>query len=663
FAAWVWVGNLLYNLFDVADRYMIVHTSKVANPLAVVGAYHSSRIVPLLLVSVATLLGTMILPHLSHDWETGRRDRVSARMNLMLKLLGLLLFFGSIAILVASPFLFNVAFKGKFRGGMEVLPWTLTYCSWFGLATMAQMYLWCAERARLSCLALFIGLATNVGLNLLLLPHFGLLGAVWATAVANFVALALIYRFNAWLGMKIERSLLLVSLLPLSLGLGPLAAIGVFAAVICAIVATNQILTQDEKQRLLAVWHRYLNHVYDRFPIARKMQFATSTGQEIAGQPLIETVTMDQVQKPFDPDSDNQIIDAGAAPPPGTRPLRVMFCTTALHVGGAETLLFNLLERLDRSRFAPELCCLKELGKLGEELAQHIPVHADLLKHKFDVRVLSRLTRLLRERQIDAVVTVGSGDKMFWGRLAAWRAGVPVVISAIHSTGWPDGITWLNRRLTSLTDAFVAVASRHAEHLMDEEKLPVGRVHTIPNGVDTETYRPQSLGKEVRRQFNIPLAAPIVGIVAVLRPEKNHELFLRVAARVRKEVSEAHFLVIGDGPRRAELESLTSQLNLVDSVHFLGQRPDVVQLLNLFDVFVLTSHNEANPVSILEALATGKPVVATRVGSVPETVLEGVTGYLVNPGDEAEMARQVTALLLDPAKAQRLGAAGRRHVI
>src|SRR4029077_10606917 len=127
-----------------------------------------------LLVSIAALLGTVILPHLSHDWEAGRRDAVSARMNLTLKLLGLLLFVGSIAILLAAPFLFNVAFNGKFRGGLDVLPWTLTYCAWFGLATMAQMYLWCAERARLGCVALALGLATNGVLDLIFLSRLGL---------------------------------------------------------------------------------------------------------------------------------------------------------------------------------------------------------------------------------------------------------------------------------------------------------------------------------------------------------------------------------------------------------------------------------------------------------------------------------------------------------
>ncbi len=594
FAAWVWVGNLLYNLFDVADRYMIVHTSNAPDPLAVVGSYHSSRIVPLLLVSIAALLGTMLLPHLSHDWEAGRRERVSATMNLMLKLLGLLLFAGSIAILLGGPILFNVAFNGKFRGGLEVLPWTLTYCSWFGLATMAQMYLWCAERARLSCLALFIGLITNIGLNLLLLPRYGLLGAVWATAFANFTALALILRFNTWLGMKIERSLLIVALLPLALGLGPGVALAVLAATIFGIVTTNQILSSEEKLRLTAVGYRYL-HQFRAMQTARRKSTSSIAATE-------ENISLNDI----------------ATESQASQPLRVMFCTTSMHVGGAETLLFNLVRRLDPSRFAPELCCLKEAGELGEELAHKIPVHANLLNHKFDVRIFGRLTKLLRQRQIDALVTVGAGDKMFWGRLAAWRAGVPVVISALHSTGWPDGITFLNRRLTPLTDAFVAVADNHARHLLEVERLPSRRIHMIPNGIDIEKYRPLPQEDDLRHQLNIPLAAPLAGIVAVLRPEKNHELFLKVAAQVRREVPDAHFLVIGDGPRRAELEALANQLGMASCVHFLGKRADVAQLLNLLDVFVLCSHNEANPVSILEALATGKPVVATRVGSIPK---------------------------------------------
>jgi len=167
------------------------------------------------------------------------------------------------------------------------------------------------------------------------------------------------------------------------------------------------------------------------------------------------------------------------------RPLRVMFLVTSMPVGGAETLLAALVRQLDRRWFAPEIGCLKERGPLGEELAAELPVHHDLLAHKYDLRIWPRLVRLLRERQIDAVVTVGAGDKMFWGRLAARRVGVPVILSALHSTGWPDGVGRLNRLLTPITDGFIAVADSHGAFMIAEERFPAEKVFVIPNGVDT----------------------------------------------------------------------------------------------------------------------------------------------------------------------------------
>ena len=115
-------------------------------------------------------------------------------------------------------------------------------------------------------------------------------------------------------------------------------------------------------------------------------------------------------------------------------PLRTMFVITSMPVGGAETLLVNLMRRLDRELVAPELCCLKEMGPLGEVAANEVTVHAGLIRTKYDHRILARMRKLLDERRIDAVVTVGAGDKMFWGRLAAWMEGVPVILSALHST-------------------------------------------------------------------------------------------------------------------------------------------------------------------------------------------------------------------------------------
>lgn len=345
-------------------------------------------------------------------------------------------------------------------------------------------------------------------------------------------------------------------------------------------------------------------------------------------------------------------------------PLKAMFVITSMPVGGAETLLLNLIRRLDRQRVQAELCCLKELGPLGEELSREIPTHARLIGSKYDVGVWRRLTQLFRSRRADAVITVGAGDKMFWGRLAARSAHVPVVLSALHSTGWPDGIGRLNRMLTRITDGFIGVAPPHGEHLIKNERFPADKVFVIPNGVDVDRFRPRvECRSEIRQALGIPTTAPLVGIVAALRPEKHHELFLKAAALVRQQLPEAHFLLVGDGPERGKIEGWRRELQLESCVHLLGTRSDTPQILAACDAFALTSHNEANPVSILEALACRVPVVATRVGSIPETVVPEQTGFLATPGDAAEIAGHLLRLLNDLHLAARLGSTGRQRVV
>ena len=344
-----------------------------------------------------------------------------------------------------------------------------------------------------------------------------------------------------------------------------------------------------------------------------------------------------------------------------SKPLRVLFLLTSMPVGGAETLLVNLVRRLDRRRFTPEIVCLKEPGPLGEMLAAEMPVHSDLLACKYDLRILPRLMKLMRRPQADAVVTVGAGDKMFWGRIAAHLAGVPVVASALHSTGWPDGVGRLNRLLTSWTDAFIGVADAHAEHLVQNERFPAEKVNTIYNGVDCDRFAPQD-ASAIRRELGIAADAPVVGILAALRPEKNHELFLAGAKEIRAALPAAQFIVVGDGPKRPELEQLAADLGIADAVHFVGSRSDVPALLAACDIVALTSHNEASPVSILEALACGVPVVASNVGSVRETVVDGETGRLFPAGDLAAFVAATVGLLNSPADRERMGAEGRRRV-
>lgn len=357
-----------------------------------------------------------------------------------------------------------------------------------------------------------------------------------------------------------------------------------------------------------------------------------------------------------------------ASPPPlrplaDRGPLRVMFVITSMPVGGAETLLVELVGRLDRSRFLPELCCLKQLDALGDVLARQIPTHTGLLAHKYDLRVLPRLVSLLRRRRIDAVVTVGCGDKMFWGRLAARIARLPVICSALHSTGSPDRVGRLNRLLVPITDAFIAVARPHSRYLAEHEGCPAEKIRVVPNGVDSRRFQPRPADDDLRRRLGLSPGQLVVAMVAALRPEKNHELLLRAAVRIRQELPGACVLVVGDGPRRGMLEAMATELGLGQTVRFVGTQSDIPGVLALADVVVLTSHIEANPVSLLEAMAAEKPVVATRVGSVPETVLDGTTGYLVEPGDERRLAERIVELLRDRPRASAMGRAGRKEVL
>lgn len=254
FAAWIMTINLLWNLFDVVDRYMIIHLSpgSPAEALAEVGNYRSSRVLPLLLASVTVMIAGVVLPHLSHDWETGRRSNVSKRLNLLLKVWALLLTAGAVTVLVAAPLLFQVAFQGKYAGGQSVLPWTLTYCTWFGLTMLAQTYLWCAEKANIASLVALVGVVVNVVLNFLLLPRLGLLGAVLSTSAANGAALALMVLLARRFGFRVHGGTVVLLALPICISLGPWIALLVLVTVAVEVVGADRLLSREEKQELWA---------------------------------------------------------------------------------------------------------------------------------------------------------------------------------------------------------------------------------------------------------------------------------------------------------------------------------------------------------------------------------------------------------------------------
>ena len=266
FAAWVWVINLLANLFEIVDRYMIVHFGGFTSLEAVtqVGNYHSSRVLPWLMVSVAGLFGGMLMPHLSADWEAGKRKLVALQMNTILKIVALIFTLGGISIALVAPLLFTYVFDGKYDGGLAVLPWTLTYSIWFSLTGFIFLYIYCAEKAKLGTIVFGAGLIANVSLNLILLPVWGLQGAVMATAVANVVALIIALVIAQQLGMQVQRSVWLLIVVPVLIGINLPLAIVAWSLLAWQAYRSKSIFNNEEKQQLKQGIEPYLNKVYAR---------------------------------------------------------------------------------------------------------------------------------------------------------------------------------------------------------------------------------------------------------------------------------------------------------------------------------------------------------------------------------------------------------------
>jgi PST family polysaccharide transporter len=258
FALWVWITNALANTFGLADRWMMIHFSGLSEPqaLAQLGQYHSARIVPILFLGIAEMLAGLVTPHLAYDWEAGRREEVSRRLNFILKSFSLCLFAASTGLLLTSPLLFGIALAGKYAAGMALLPWTLMYCIWGSLAVVATNYLWCAERARLASLSLLLGLIVNVALGAWLLPRFGLHGAAWGTSAANFVMLGGMY-IAAWAcGMRFDSGVLLAALAPVALLAGPWTALSVVVLLAMLACRTSGLFTADEQRHLIDTLRR-----------------------------------------------------------------------------------------------------------------------------------------------------------------------------------------------------------------------------------------------------------------------------------------------------------------------------------------------------------------------------------------------------------------------
>jgi glycosyltransferase involved in cell wall biosynthesis len=344
--------------------------------------------------------------------------------------------------------------------------------------------------------------------------------------------------------------------------------------------------------------------------------------------------------------------------------LRIEMLLPSLPRAGMEVVAGNLAGVLRERGHDVGFTCLEGPGELGVELREAgfrvSVVPAPGLRPNIVARELGPW---LLERRPD-VLHVHTG---LWLKAvqAAQHARVPRTIYTLHGIHVIE--PWYNRYMSRLaarrTDRIVAVSESLRNYLYHNARVHPDRVSVIPNGVSATRFRRGEPSAEERERFRLPgLDRRIVGVVARLDPVKNHALLLDAFALVVREAPDAFLVIVGDGPLRSKLEQQIERLHLQHHVLITGVHTDTAPLLRQFDVFVLSSDSEGTSMSILEAMATALPVVATAVGGTPALLRDGACGVLTPPDNAAALAQALLDVLADPARARRLGAEARRVV-
>ncbi len=343
-------------------------------------------------------------------------------------------------------------------------------------------------------------------------------------------------------------------------------------------------------------------------------------------------------------------------------------------MSGVQKAMMDILERLDRNRYHITILCNAE----GELTAAAARLNIDCLilpelkreiNPLFDLFAFIKLIRLIKQNRF-LLVHTHSSKSGFIGRLAARAAGAKCVVHTVqgfafheYSSRLATFIIGLMERIAGrVTDRIIFVNQFDRTVALKMKLAPAEKMVTIPNGIDLAQFNPDGTEPIPADLVGIEKSNGIVGMVARLWEQKAPQDFIRSIPVVVKAIPNAKFLVIGDGHLKERLVKLSQELNIRDHVLFLGWRQDVKALLKILDVFVLTSLWEGLSVSILEAMASGKPVVATHIKGNNELVIDGETGFLVPAKNPQQVGERVLTLLMNRTLAQKMGLKGYQRV-
>lgn len=340
--------------------------------------------------------------------------------------------------------------------------------------------------------------------------------------------------------------------------------------------------------------------------------------------------------------------------------IKVLHIHTRAIIGGSGTNTLLSMSGLPKDKFYPVLACGSE-GPLVDEARKEKLEVAILghLKNKInifdDFMALREIINLIKKEKFTIVHTHNSKAGIL-GRFAAWVCGVPIIIHTLHSCvfRYPD-LNWLQKKffltLEKLAAKFshklITISEVLREEFIKARVAPEDKFITIYSGIEIEKFRLQINIEEKKNELNIPLNNFIVGTVSRLDKGKGNEFLIRAIPYILKEAERVSFVFVGSGPLRGNLEELAEKLKVRNNVIFAGTREDVPEILQTFDIFCLASRYEGMSRVILEAQAAAKPVVATRVGGIPDIVCENKTSLLVEPKDYSGLAKAILKLIKD----------------
>jgi glycosyltransferase involved in cell wall biosynthesis len=353
--------------------------------------------------------------------------------------------------------------------------------------------------------------------------------------------------------------------------------------------------------------------------------------------------------------------------------IRIVRVISRLNVGGPSLHVTALTAGLDPSRFDSTLVIGTENPGEGSmlDVAESrgitpviVPemVGEAQLKSR-DVKAIVKLRRLIRETQ-PHIVHTHTAKAGFLGRVAARLAEVPIVVHTYHghvlngyySVTKTRLLRSMEQALARTTDRIVAVSEQVKNDLVRYGVARPQKICVIPLGLDLAPFVASAGARgDFRREIGLSDETPLVGIVGRIFPIKNHRLFLDAAARIAAAEPRARFVIVGDGVLREEMEQYADALGIRHRVLFAGWRRDLPRIYSDLDVLVVSSNNEGTPVSAIEAMAARRPVVATRVGGLPDLIIDGKTGRLVPPRDPQALANAVLEMLSDRAYARAIG--------